>query len=1831
MSEQENNQEVSEQNLSKLLYSAKEAPQFSDLSKERIWQVLRAKQRKVTAPSTFTIRRVVLALAASLAAAFGLSWWTSPEVASRKLQRQEETARYTLRDGSTLLLHQGSFTEEAPRSLTVQRGAALIDAKPGGSPLFIHTKAGKVSISEGRFLLDLRGEEPLIVSLRGELSIEASSGKDLLRNGESASISRDGDITRRPFQRTSTFAYWARPWLSENGVRLDQTPDLLVARLPNNPASERPLPMRDFIVDVYVEDQMARVAIDQTFFNDDASPLEAIYTFSLPVNAAISRLAMYVEGKRMEAGIVEKQRARDIYESIVYQRRDPALLEQLQGNLFQTKIFPLPPQQEKRILLSYTQPLQQLFDGYQLVVPIPKRERPSEHVRYQVRIKDGAALSISSASHSIWVQAEGNDALVSFEAEQYPLQRDFLLQVQKLDEASVTTREYTDGTERYWSSTFIPELPRENAFESRHWIILNDVSASRSPLLRRTQSYIIERLLKEFDPQDALSILSFDSVVRAFAEKSLLVKDTDLSEVLQHLKAQEGAGATELELAMQEALKLLTSPKWEGSKQRPYIIYLGDGELGLDTDTRLATLEAMLKEKATVISVGVGSPCNAKVLQSLAEKTDGVFTTINPNEDITWRVFDLIATLNTTRLKEVKATLLSQENREIAGSASYLSASTLNAGEALTVASIVTETPTSIRVDGELNGQPWSQTIPLPTPTKGAKYLPRLWAQKRIEDLLQKGAAANQAEITTLGMKHFLVTPFTSLLVLESDAMYQEFKVNRGSEDDWGRYQTPSTIEVKKEQLPPTIPQENGVTRSPMESFELYPYTLKDRSFDSLRSKERLTQVIDTLVDFWSKLSHVGTQNDGLLLHQFSAESNNNHVLNKEGNVEGFFDLNQLDWGGARDKIFIDNYTDPTEEDSSTFELPPHRHRPGFRLADEDRAGYARVGRHENRLDSFQSRPSDGFDNERNRFSLDGQPERPGWFYDLTATNLTNADPSAANISGLSIRSIDIDGDGFFANTLQNQRSDLFNLGQLDLPDRPGLSWEPFPLDGRMQRPIFGGSGYLLPYLPSREYRAKYLFQQQRYFAMRGMEEEYISASSIDPLQFVPGLYLSRFDQEKRSLSEGRGSIDARSAELLQRAQEQRTSLELTTKDGTQIALDGKGIFTLTRTLPSSLVEQVFYDGKHLYQLYQELGIATKRDVVNFEPLVNWDWVPFLAPTAQEAAARFEVTSPAENTILMKDPLTKAPIAELRFNTEGKLISLKRFIDSLEQELGFSYEGGKLTVQNDEQQMVYQVREIETFTVFIEEKYWSLFELPAKSARYWDAQVATETAGSTQWATANRQRLFSFWSVRDFSSTNAVLRTLQTNDKFLISDVLFARTLYDKSLPDDIITRYFYAIESNRSSDAEVFAQQNPNTLLGMIASYRNLYQRRLSARMYPAYNEETLRLTQEFFTAYPSSPLRYSLLALLSESDDESFAEELATLWAQLAIEPELREGATLQAIKMLGKCSIEKPCYQESLRKIEDYISERLKQDQAPLFDSEMQEIFAKDPAQAERVQRLWSVWESTALTRKSLPLLYSLLSQRGPAPGLAKKIQETFGEDSNVIWRAASWFYQTSQFESALLLLQPMLEKDMAGALYFGSVISEEMGKTKEAIEYLARCLSLAEGQISPKSSRRANTDLYRLKKRLADLSEDETEIQSAVQATAKIRGEDDDVLDLDLFRWLTSKKRSTEARRYLYSIIERNPSDPLSYKQVAEALQTNNLGEAARVFSMAARAEPTNPEWLLKQVDMACQSKNPNEALRLIELILQKEWQPRFSGVVSTASNNKELIKQKTACQ
>ncbi|MCE3225475.1 MAG: hypothetical protein K0S32_26 [Bacteroidetes bacterium] len=131
----------------------------------------------------------------------------------------------------------------------------------------------------------------------------------------------------------------------------------LMVRKKQNDSVSGPLKITSLNLDVKVAGNVATTIMDITFYNDLDRILDGEFCFPLGEDQAVSYFAMESEKGLLEASVVEKEKGRIVYESIVRRNVDPALLEQTAGNNFRSRIYPIPAKGYKRILIGFEQKL----------------------------------------------------------------------------------------------------------------------------------------------------------------------------------------------------------------------------------------------------------------------------------------------------------------------------------------------------------------------------------------------------------------------------------------------------------------------------------------------------------------------------------------------------------------------------------------------------------------------------------------------------------------------------------------------------------------------------------------------------------------------------------------------------------------------------------------------------------------------------------------------------------------------------------------------------------------------------------------------------------------------------------------------------------------------------------------------------------------------------------------------------------------------------------------------------------------------------------------------------------------------------------------------------------------------------------------------------------------------------------------------------------------------------------------------------------------------------------------------------------------------------------
>jgi Ca-activated chloride channel family protein len=543
-------------------------------------------------------------------------------------------------------------------------------------------------------------------------------------------------------------------------------------------------------VDVTIQDQVAVTHVDQVFVNESRWQIEGTYVFPLPHDAAISDFAMWVDGVKFEGELLDRDQARRIYEDIVRQRRDPALLEYIDRGAFRVSIFPIPPGEERRVELEYSQVLP--VDGglVRYVYPLNTERfsaRPLQDVSVSVSIESPDAIkAIYSPSHEVIVDREGDyRARVGYEERDVLPEQDFeLVYTVSPQDVGLNLLSYKDGRgDGFFLMLVAPqvEVDRAQVVEKDVLFVLDTSGSMEGEKLTQAKDALIY-VLEHLNEGDRFNVTDFSTGVRQYARSPQPASQRD--EAIAWVRDLVDGGGTDINRALLETLAGV-------DPQRPTIlIFLTDGlptEGEVETDRILANFADATQPNVRLFTFGLGDDVNAILLDTLAQEQRGTSGYVRPGERIDEKVSAFYAKVSTPVLADIA---IEVENVHVEDVYPYPLPDLFAGTQLVVVGRYRDGGATTIQLTGQINQRQQRFSYEdFFRSSGGDRFIPRLWATRKIGHLLNQIRLHGERrelidEIVELSVRYGIVTPYTSYLVQEdADVLTREGREEIAAEE----------------------------------------------------------------------------------------------------------------------------------------------------------------------------------------------------------------------------------------------------------------------------------------------------------------------------------------------------------------------------------------------------------------------------------------------------------------------------------------------------------------------------------------------------------------------------------------------------------------------------------------------------------------------------------------------------------------------------------------------------------------------------------------------------------------------------------------------------------------------------------------------------------------------------------------------------------------------------------------------------------------------------------------------------------------------------------------
>ncbi|MFH0777523.1 MAG: VIT domain-containing protein [Candidatus Eisenbacteria bacterium] len=561
------------------------------------------------------------------------------------------------------------------------------------------------------------------------------------------------------------------------------------------------LPLKSTSAEVSIAGVIADVRVTQTYRNEGATTLEAIYAFPASTRAAVYGMKMTIGLRTIAAEIRERERARQEYEEAREEGRTASLLEEQRPNVFQMSVANILPGDEIKVELSYTELLVPTEGVYEFVYPTvvgpryshtprelaPERDkfvetpylREGEPATYgfdiTVYLSAGLPIrSVASTSHRVRTRYDRlNSAAVKLDPrEKSGGNRDFVLRYQLAgDEIESGLLLYEGEKENFF--LFMVEPPKHispREILPREYIFIVDVSGSMMGFPLEVSKKLLRDIIVNLRPSDMFNVLLFSGGWDVMAENSVPAIGENIEKATHLIDNQRGGGGTELLPALERALSF---PRAEGFSRS--IVITTDGYV--DVERQAFELIRGALENANVFVFGIGKSVNRYIIEGMARAGMGEpFVVANESQ----------AGPQAERFRRyVQFPVLTQVGIDFGGFDVYDT-------EPLSIPDVMAERPVVVfgKWRGELRGQITLRGLAADRPRANicevVETIPShrnaalryLWARHRIaalDDLAGAGKDdARSGEITKLGLTYNLLTFYTSFVAVDSQVRRNE-------------------------------------------------------------------------------------------------------------------------------------------------------------------------------------------------------------------------------------------------------------------------------------------------------------------------------------------------------------------------------------------------------------------------------------------------------------------------------------------------------------------------------------------------------------------------------------------------------------------------------------------------------------------------------------------------------------------------------------------------------------------------------------------------------------------------------------------------------------------------------------------------------------------------------------------------------------------------------------------------------------------------------------------------------------------------------------------------
>jgi Ca-activated chloride channel family protein len=543
-------------------------------------------------------------------------------------------------------------------------------------------------------------------------------------------------------------------------------------------------------VSVVINNGVAVTEIKQVFLNTENRIVEALYTFPVPNGASVSNFSMIINGQEMVGEVVEKKRARQIYESYKTTKRDPGLLEQVDFKTFELRVFPIQPKAEQHIKIVYYQQLDFDHNNATYVYPLATTTKAAIQEKTTGRFSMTMDIKSQIPITKVFSPSHPQDFVINAHNENYSranmeltagdLSRDLVIAFDtERPRTGIDLIANKQGSEDgYFMLTMTAGKELEEYGAGMDYVFVVDISGSMADQGKlRLATNVVDAFVGELGTEDRFEVIAFNNAPQLHFKSLQSATETSKQSAGEFLKEQRAVGGTVLRPA------ITTAYKYKDADRPLNVVVLSDGMTQQSEQAELISLISNAPASIRVFCVGIGNEVNRPLLKQLSEKAGGLAAFVSLQDDFRRQSQAFRRKLMRPVATNVRIKLNGVETYDVLPG----ELPDLFYGSPLRMIGRYKRGGVShVSVSGEVMGKPFEQTIDvsLPQNSEDNPEIERMWAYWRVQQMMEQlrehgNNPDKENEIVRLCEGYSIVSEYASFIVLENDAEYQRWSIQR--------------------------------------------------------------------------------------------------------------------------------------------------------------------------------------------------------------------------------------------------------------------------------------------------------------------------------------------------------------------------------------------------------------------------------------------------------------------------------------------------------------------------------------------------------------------------------------------------------------------------------------------------------------------------------------------------------------------------------------------------------------------------------------------------------------------------------------------------------------------------------------------------------------------------------------------------------------------------------------------------------------------------------------------------------------------------------------------